>query len=84
MRPLELRSSDFLDLAHRYVLLVTDPDHHDEINRELLGPLHAVRVVRDPRTGEPQPHVTPPSWWHGDEDATRSSLDAALALRHRM
>lgn len=63
---------------HHYVLLVTDSKEHDRLNTQLTGPLTAGRVPMITPSG-----MTPPSWWHGDAHATRSSLAAQVELRHR-
>lgn len=70
---------EFLDLAHRHVLLVTDPAEHDKLNRELIGP---PRITR-PSTVDPHAGFTPPSWWRGDARAARGAIAAMTELKHR-
>lgn len=71
----ELRPPGFLDLVHHYLLLVSDPEQHDRLNRELIGSLASTGRV-DPVAG-----FAPPSWWRGDEYASRSGVVAAVSMR---
>jgi hypothetical protein len=77
----ELTSVEFLDIAHRYLLLTTeDKDNaHSKLEQILLGPLATlgknVSLV-DERTG-----IVPPAWWHGDDEAYRNSMAAMQGMR---
>jgi hypothetical protein len=69
---------EFLDLAHRYALLITDEAaDRERLNRMLLGPprIRGTSLV-DERAG-----FVPPAWWRGDEYASRSSLAAMMSLK---
>lgn len=70
---------EFLDLTHRYVLLVTDEDRHAQLNQSLIGP---PRITR-PSTVDPKVGFTPPSWWRGDEYASRNAVAAMSTLRRK-
>lgn len=70
---------EFLDLVHRHVLLVTDSDQHTRLNQQLIGP---PRITR-PSTVDPKVGFTPPTWWRGDEQASRSAIAAMSLMRHR-
>jgi hypothetical protein len=70
---------EFLDMAHRYLLLVLQdkPEAQTQVNRELLGPPRVNRpTVIDERAG-----FVPPAWWKGDAYASRSGIAAAFTLR---
>jgi len=62
------------------VLLVTDPKEHDKINESLTGPSRIDHVTQvDEKAG-----FTPPSWWRGDDYASRSGIMATATLRRRV
>lgn len=69
---------EFLDLAHRYALLIADkPEDRERLNQVLLGPprIRGVSLI-DERAG-----FVPPAWWKGDAYASRSSLAAMMTLK---
>lgn len=68
---------EFLDLTHRYTLMCSDPENHERINQRLTGPL----TTDPPRPVDERAGFAPPSWWKGDDYASRSGQLAALALR---
>lgn len=49
---------------------------HRELNDNLVGPLRSME-------GPPETREWTPSWWHGDEDASQSSMMAARSLTRR-
>lgn len=58
-------------------MLGTDESERAGLNTRLTGPLVAQKTSQvDEKTG-----IRPPSWWRGDEEASRSSLAATLTLR---
>lgn len=66
-------------MAHRFTLLITEPENHARLNRELVGRPRVNRpTVIDARAG-----FVPPSWWRGDEYASRSGVVAAFTLTRR-
>lgn len=75
VRPVELPPPDFLDLVHHYLLLSVDEKEHARLNRTLIGAGEAAPEI-DERAG-----FAPPSWWRGDDYATKSGIAAKLTLR---
>lgn len=72
-----MNPAEFLDLVHRYVLIISKPEEHDKINASLTGPLNKGGAAQvDEQAG-----FIPPSWWKGDEYASRSGMLAAATLR---
>lgn len=68
---------EFLDMVHRHALLISRPEDHDKINKMFIGRLTAGRPPEiDARAG-----FAPPSWWRGDEYASKSGIYAAFALK---
>lgn len=59
------------------MLLSTEPEKHNQVNSVLIGP---PRIDR-PSLIDEQAGFTPPSWWRGDEYASRSGLSAAVTMR---
>lgn len=71
--------AEFLDLAHRYALLNTEPENHARLNSSLIGRPRVDRpTLVDERAG-----FVPPSWWRGDDYASRSGVLAAATLTRR-
>ena len=62
---------------HHYLLLQTEPDKHNQLNNVLIGP---PRIDR-PSLVDEQAGFVPPSWWKGDEYASRSGIMAAATMR---
>lgn len=69
---------EFLDLAHRFLLLMTDDEQQRKRwDQLLLGPPKITgTTVVDEKAG-----FVPPAWWRGDEYASRSSMAAMLSLK---
>jgi hypothetical protein len=68
----------FMDLVHNFILLsVKEPGQAAQLETQLIGPLGAGALSRTSDTGG----ITPPSWWKGDEYASRSSLLAMTTMR---
>lgn len=67
-------------MTHRFILAHAKTDEDRErLNRELLGPPSVNRPLAvDPRAG-----FVPPSWWKGDEYASRSGMAAVFTLTRR-
>jgi hypothetical protein len=59
--------------VHFWVLETSDPEKHKEINSQLVGPLLSME-------DKPEKREWTPSWWHGDEEASHSSILAAQSL----
>jgi hypothetical protein len=58
---------------HYWIIKTSDPEKHKEINEQLLGSLKTLEGYNEPKEWTP-------SWWHGDEDASYSSMMAARSL----
>jgi hypothetical protein len=71
----ELSVAQFLDLTHHYVLTLAKAEDHDKINKDLIG------VPLTSRPVDEQAGFTPPSWWKGDEYASRSGIVATTTMR---
>jgi hypothetical protein len=69
---------EFLDATHRFMLITAEkPEDRKRINNLLIGPLSGGgEAPVDERAG-----FAPPSWWKGDEYASRSGQLAALTLK---
>lgn len=61
---------------HHYILLNSDPEEHNKINRQLIGNFTTRERKIDERAG-----FAPPSWWKGDDFASHSGLAAAVSLK---
>lgn len=72
-----LTASEFLDLVHTYALRLTREEDRERLTAELTGPPRVVRPsLVDERAG-----FVPPSWWRGDEYASRSGVAAMMTMR---
>lgn len=78
----DLTAPEFLDLAHRYIILTTEnkDNAHQKIENILIGPLKTIEgettTLVDERTG-----IVPPAWWHGDAEAYRNSMAAMQGMK---
>lgn len=70
-----LNPARFLNLVHHYVLTIAKPEEHAKLNRQLIGASTAVPVI-DKKAG-----FAPPSWWKGDEYASRSAIAARVTMK---
>lgn len=70
-----LNPARFLDLVHHYMLSITKPEDHANLNRQLIGASTAVPVT-DKTAG-----FAPPSWWKGDDYASKSALAARVSMK---
>lgn len=69
--------TEFLDMTHRHMLMCTRSEDHDKLNKMLIGRPSVGRPAEvDARAG-----FAPPSWWRGDEYASKSGIYAAFTLK---
>lgn len=63
---------------HHFISMNTPKDEdRAQLNRELIGPPRVDRpTVVDEKTG-----IVPPSWWKGDEYASKSGIAAMMTLK---
>lgn len=71
----QLNPARFFDVVHHYILLVTDPKEHAKLNRQFVGASTAVPVI------DKQAGFAPPSWWKGDDYASRSGIAARVTMK---
>jgi len=58
--------------------MLTPDDKREQLARDLIGPPRSeYTTVVDERTG-----IVPPSWWRGDDYASRSGVAAMMTLKH--
>lgn len=74
--PEQLSTDRLLNLIHFYIIERTKPEEHRKINDQLVGPLRTTGEIVIEKEWMP-------SWWHGDEEASQSSLDATRTLTRR-
>ena len=60
------------------MLLQTKPESHAGLHQQFTGPVGGDRA---PARVDEQAGFAPPSWWRGDDYASRSGIAAAATLR---
>lgn len=64
-----------MNLAHRYILSITDPKEHKKLNERLIGRIVKAEVRIDERG------IPIPEWWTEDDDSETGAMATMLSMK---